>query len=139
MSEQEPGAVEQWLDLAEEAETSIDDRYSVDGYALLAFARAHDAEDVRRAAEFAAMHAEAARLAGRLIEREEYIDEREALLERLVAALNKIDAAVRPDAERELPGTRIALANDVIAILDDLGYDELDAALAAVRAALEGP
>ena len=83
MSEQEPGAVEQWLDLAEGAETSIDDRYSVDGYALLAFARAHDAEDVRRAAEFAAMHAEAARLAGRLIEREEYIDEREALLERL--------------------------------------------------------
>ena len=44
---------------------------------------AHDAEDARRKEEFAAMHAEAARLAGRLIEREEYIDEREALLARL--------------------------------------------------------
>ena len=144
MSEQEPGSVEQGALHDYFATHGTTEQMVFDGDAFfvnkwLPFARAHDAEDARREAEFAAMHAEAARLAGRLIEREEYIDEREALLERLVAALNKIDAAVRPDAERELPGTRIALANDVIAILDDLGYDELDAALAAVRAALEGP
>ena len=73
MSEQEPGAVEQWILEHGDLCTTM----------LLDFAHAHDAEDARRKEEFAAMHAEAARLAGRLIEREEYIDEREALLARL--------------------------------------------------------
>ena len=100
MSEQEPGAVEQWLDLAEGAETSIDDRYSVDGYALLAFARAHDAEDARRA----------------------------ALLALLVEALEIAKGAIAHEAAT-------LMQRD----LKRATEGAIDAALAAVRAALEGP
>ena len=136
MSEQEPGAVEAMVwrvagtvtryypYLTDEKRTSITQT-----------ARAHDAEDARRAAEFAAMHAEAARLAGRLIEREEYIDEREAVLARLVAALDnrrKYDRSPEdsPFMEKFHPGVTCDWCGKC--------YEEIarveDAALAAVRA-----